>query len=587
MASTGMAFSCLLIHILTWSSHYKGKVGGSSNVDRDIYSYMDLLQDVNESILTNMPSNISIAITVVYEFPGARYRYEFGSDKTLMLEFPGTRYRMVVTRSQTRDQPGNREIPEATALVKDIPLEERKCILEAMNMLLRHVKPNHEVAWLNKKVNLRCKYSASPSGYKVTRPRSKPRNQHTLSISSVEQPTSFGPPESPPSYTANSQPLDSFSPSIHPPLPDDERKLVDDISKLKFLENTSKSFLYSCSLREAIGENVMLSIFIDKLPLLGSAMKKESMEKLYEDRMVGLFEDRIVGKWFIPLSSVPSFNIVLRQLIEGERLGSWEIKGQYEDELYLLPRGQVPFEVTKLYCIREKLIDTEKKLDTVKSRHRGGAIADEASKVISVIEVLVWGGLLIVVNDGTQATTEEDGDNNARQDRILALKTNLLGNPCVLSAEYLESVAAALVMRLRQHEETVSRDGTGLAGMRQKDLIEWYVSQLKEENYNTSTEEAAAEVSKVRGVIEEPTSDDENQITIEVRMPNGSCNDRRFLKSDKLQSIFDFIDVWVKPGSYRLVRPYTQCAFSDGETALTLNELGFTSKEEVIFLELI
>lgn len=63
-------------------------MGGSSNVDRDIYSYMDLLQDVNESILINMPSNSSIAITVVYEFPGAQYRYEFGFDKTLMLEFP-------------------------------------------------------------------------------------------------------------------------------------------------------------------------------------------------------------------------------------------------------------------------------------------------------------------------------------------------------------------------------------------------------------------------------------------------------------------------------------------------------------------
>ncbi|KAG5541515.1 hypothetical protein RHGRI_021370 [Rhododendron griersonianum] len=476
------------------------------------------------------------------------------------------------------------EIPEATTLVKDKPVEERKRILEAMNMLLRHVKPNYEVAWLNKKINLQCKYSASPSSYKVnrrsvTRPRSKPQNQHTLSIPSFEQPTSFGPPESPPPYTTYPQPLDSFSSSIHPPLPDDERKLVDDISTLKFLENISKSILYVNYFREPIGETVMSSIFIDKLPLLGSAMKKEAMKKL--------FEDWIVGKWWIPQSGVPNFDNGLSQLIEGERLGTWEIKGKDEDELYLLPLGVVSFEETKLNSTRKKLIDAEKKLDTVKSRHRGGAIADEASKVISVIEVLVGGGLLIVVNDGTQATAEEDGDNNARQDRILALKPNLLGNPCVLSTEYLESVAAALVMRLRQHEETVSRDGTELAGMRQKDLIEWYVSQLKEKNNNTSTEEAAAEVSKGRGVIEEPTSDDENQITIHMRMANGSRDSHRFLKSDKLQSIFDRIDFSVKPGSYRLMRPYTQLAFSDGETALTLNELGFTSKEEVIFVELI
>lgn len=35
------------------------------------------------------------------------------------------------------------------------------------------------------------------------------------------------------------------------------------------------------------------------------------------------------------------------------------------------------------------------------------------------------------------------------------------------------------------------------------------------------------------------------------------------------------------------VRPYNQRALSDGETALTLNELGFTSEKEVIFLELV
>lgn len=35
------------------------------------------------------------------------------------------------------------------------------------------------------------------------------------------------------------------------------------------------------------------------------------------------------------------------------------------------------------------------------------------------------------------------------------------------------------------------------------------------------------------------------------------------------------------------VRPYPRRAFSDGESALTLNELGLTSKQEALFLELI
>ncbi|XWS38414.1 hypothetical protein CRYUN_Cryun19dG0129200 [Craigia yunnanensis] len=72
-------------------------------------------------------------------------------------------------------------------------------------------------------------------------------------------------------------------------------------------------------------------------------------------------------------------------------------------------------------------------------------------------------------------------------------------------------------------------------------------------------------------------------------MPDGSRRGRRFLKSDRLQSLYDFIDFGraVKPGTYRLVRPYPRRAFSDGESSLTLNELGLTDKQEALFLELI
>ena len=82
----------------------------------------------------------------------------------------------------------------------------------------------------------------------------------------------------------------------------------------------------------------------------------------------------------------------------------------------------------------------------------------------------------------------------------------------------------------------------------------------------------------------EPASDDENAVTLLVRMPDGSRRGRRFLKSDNLQvsfsskvmclsiylrslswfhyvvyctlqAFFDFIDIGrvVKPGTYRLV----------------------------------
>ncbi|KAF7840260.1 DNA replication licensing factor MCM6 [Senna tora] len=72
----------------------------------------------------------------------------------------------------------------------------------------------------------------------------------------------------------------------------------------------------------------------------------------------------------------------------------------------------------------------------------------------------------------------------------------------VISDEYFQRVTHALVMRLRQHEETVAQEGTGLAGMRQKDLIQWYVSQQNEKNIYSSMEEVAAEISKIKAIIE-------------------------------------------------------------------------------------
>ncbi|XWS61826.1 hypothetical protein CRYUN_Cryun07bG0158500 [Craigia yunnanensis] len=117
--------------------------------------------------------------------------------------------------------------------------------------------------------------------------------------------------------------------------------------------------------------------------------------------------------------------------------------------------------------------------------------------------------------------------------------------------------------------------------------------QRKEEEFRRKMEEeqecerqlAAKEAS----LPQEPAADEENAVTLLVRMPDGSRRGRRFLKSDRLLSLYDFIDIGrgVKPGSYRLVRPYPRRAFSDGESSLTLNELGLTSKQEALFLELI
>jgi len=95
--------------------------------------------------------------------------------------------------------------------------------------------------------------------------------------------------------------------------------------------------------------------------------------------------------------------------------------------------------------------------------------------------------------------------------------------------------------------------------------------------------------AKEASLPQEPAADDENAVTLLVRMPDGSRHGRRFLKSDKLQLLFDFIDVGrlVKPGTYRVVRPYPRHAFGIADSSLTFRELGLTSKQEALFLELI
>ncbi|KAL8064284.1 hypothetical protein ABFX02_01G080000 [Erythranthe guttata] len=95
--------------------------------------------------------------------------------------------------------------------------------------------------------------------------------------------------------------------------------------------------------------------------------------------------------------------------------------------------------------------------------------------------------------------------------------------------------------------------------------------------------------AKEASLPQEPNTDDDNSVTLLVRMPDGTRRSRRFHKSDKLQYLFDFIDIGrgITPGSYRLVRSYPRRAFSDGESSSTMNELGLTSKQEALYLELI
>lgn len=155
--------------------------------------------------------------------------------------------------------------------------------------------------------------------------------------------------------------------------------------------------------------------------------------------------------------------------------------------------------------------------------------------------------------------------------------------------EYLASLQADREKELKAMEEAETRrleeQAAREAAVEEERRKEEESRRKLEEEQETERQLAAKEASLPR----EPSSDDENAVNLLVRMPDGSRRGRRFVKTDRLQYLFDFIDVGrvVKPGTYRLVRPYPRRAFSDGESALTLNELGLTSKQEALFLELI
>ncbi|XP_015868195.2 DNA replication licensing factor MCM6 [Ziziphus jujuba] len=106
------------------------------------------------------------------------------------------------------------------------------------------------------------------------------------------------------------------------------------------------------------------------------------------------------------------------------------------------------------------------------------------------------------INGANQGGHEPSNAASEPASENVAGSANRQGKKLVISDEYFQKVTHALVMRLRQHEEAVSHEGTGMAGMRQRDLIQWYVSQQNEKNIYNSMEEAANEVSKIKAIIE-------------------------------------------------------------------------------------
>lgn len=67
--------------------HYNGKTGRVRNVDPDRYCYFDLVADVTDSVLSHMPSNEGIAITVHCAIPGSNEKLLLDSDTSVLQMF--------------------------------------------------------------------------------------------------------------------------------------------------------------------------------------------------------------------------------------------------------------------------------------------------------------------------------------------------------------------------------------------------------------------------------------------------------------------------------------------------------------------
>lgn len=148
-----------------------------------------------------------------------------------------------------------------------------------------------------------------------------------------------------------------------------------------------------------------------------------------------------------------------------------------------------------------------------------------------------------------------------------------------LQADQEKEMKTLQEAELRLLEETAAKEAA-LEKQKQEEE-ERRKKELEKEELEASL--AAKEAS----LPMEPPSDKEGVITLVVRMPDGSRQGRRFLKSDKFKSLFDFLDVGrtCRPETYRLVRTYPRRAFTTADGDQSFTDLGLTSKQEALFIE--
>lgn len=153
-----------------------------------------------------------------------------------------------------------------------------------------------------------------------------------------------------------------------------------------------------------------------------------------------------------------------------------------------------------------------------------------------------------------------------------------------LKADRAKAAAAEAAAREAELAQQRARDVERLAAER-KEREEREAAEVKSREERSLREVLEA---KTRALPAEPSSSNAGAINIMVRLPDGSRQSRRFLRSDPLQAVFDYIDVTcsstIAPGSYSLVTQYPRKVLVQG-TPGSLQQTGVDS-DQAFFLEL-
>ncbi|KAG5009256.1 hypothetical protein AAZX31_07G074300 [Glycine max] len=227
------------------------------------------------------------------------------------------------------------------------------------------------------------------------------------------------------------------------------------------------------------------------------------------------------------------------------------------------------------------LLDKGKKTSTNRSQIEWGGISSEELNEALLAETALFGEISnhSSQNFSSLPNLQHHPEQNVdpKTQCLSTSMSQLLNDSRLLKqqqdAEYLESLRADKQKELNSLNKTESH------------------SSKEEESCKKMLEEKGLGKmldKKEVGLPKEPPLSDE-VITIVVRMPDGGRCERRFLKTDKLELLFDFIDICgaQKPETYRLVKSYPRRAYSINDCSSTFNEVGLSKNNEALFLELI